>query len=81
MKVQGYKKKTKRQLLKAIDECKTISQLCALVQLEGIVIQMRCQSGASCVPPKKLSQNPNEINQSPLEKMKKEIRETVERTY
>ncbi len=54
MEVLGYKKKTKSELLKAIEECKSISQLCALVQHEGITIQMQCLSGASNIPKKNL---------------------------
>ena len=54
MEVLGYKKKTKSELLKAIEECKSISQLCALVQHEGITIQMQCLPGASNIPKKNL---------------------------
>ncbi len=54
MEVLGYKKKTKSELLKAIEECKSISQLCALVQHEGITIHMQCLGGASNIPKKNL---------------------------
>lgn len=77
MLVQGYKKKTKKELLKAIDQCTSISQLCALVQHENIVIQMRCQSGASCIPPKKLKTGYEVKQISPLDKMKNEIKNIV----
>ena len=54
MEVLGYKKKTKSELLKAIDECKSISQLCALIQHEGVTIRMQCLPGASNIPKKQL---------------------------
>lgn len=83
MQVQGYKKKTKKQLLKAIDESKTITQLCALVQLEGIVIQMRCSNGgyASNLPKKQLQTDDIQQIESPLDRMKRQIREIVEREF
>lgn len=79
MQVQGYKKKSKTKLLKEINECKTISQLCALVQHEGIVIQMRCDNGgrASNIPVKKLPTGKFIEQESPLDKMKREIAEIV----
>ena len=76
--VSGYRKKTKTQLLKAIDECMSLSQLFALIQLEGIVIQMHSQSGASNLTPRTLS--PGEIIQkkdTPLERLKSEVRKAV----
>ncbi|MBQ0097532.1 MAG: hypothetical protein KBS62_01175 [Oscillospiraceae bacterium] len=78
MQVQGYKKKTKAELLKAIENCVSISQLCALVQHEHIEIRMRCQQGASNIPMKKLTAKDFIPNRSPLEKMKDEIRQIVE---
>lgn len=77
--VCGYKKKTKKQLLKEIDACKSLSQLFALIQHEKIVIQMHSQSGASNIKPKKLG--PKEITEkrdTPLDKLKAEIKKAVE---
>lgn len=54
--VSGYSKKSKEELLRAIDECKTLSQLFALIQHEHIVIQMHAQSGASNLTPKNWDQ-------------------------
>lgn len=76
--VSGYRKKTKAQLLKAIDECTTLSQIFALIQLEGIVIQMHSQSGASNLKPKTLG--PGEIinkKDTPFERLKAEVRKSV----
>lgn len=77
--VSGYKKKSKAQLLKAIDECQSLSQLFALIQHENIVIRMHSQSGASNLTPQKLT--PNEIiskKDTPLERLKTEVRKSVE---
>ena len=78
MEVQGYQKKTKEELLKAIDSCVSISQLCALVQHEHIVIQMKSQSSASSLPQKKLAAEDFIPNRSPLDKLKEDIKEAVE---
>lgn len=74
MQVQGYQKKSQPELLKAIDECKSIGQLCALVQHENIVIQMKSQQVASNIPYRELPKNP-EI--SPLDSLKAQVREAV----
>lgn len=77
--VSGYKKKTKKQLIKAIDECCSLSQLFALIQHEGITLQMHSQSGASNVKIKRLS--PNEIiskKDTPLERLKLQVKNAVE---
>lgn len=76
--VRGYRKKTKAELLKAIDGCTSLSQLFALIQLEGIVIQMHSQSGASNLTPKTLG--PGEIiskKDTPFERLKAEVRKAV----
>lgn len=76
--VNGYQKKNRKQLLKEIDECKSISQLFALIQHEQIVIQMHTQSGASNLTPKKLS--PKEIisqKDTPFERLKLEVKKSV----
>ncbi|MBR2715594.1 MAG: hypothetical protein IKB73_05250 [Ruminococcus sp.] len=72
MEILGYKKKTKKELLKAVDECKSISQLCALVQHEGITIQMQCLPGASNIPMKKLSSG-EMVAKSPLDTLKERV--------
>ena len=75
---KGYRKKSKAQLLKAVDECTSLSQLFALIQHENIVIQMHTQSGASNLKPKKLSAR--EIidkKDTPFERLKTEVRKSV----
>lgn len=76
--VRGYRKKSKAELLKAIDGCTSLSQLFALIQLEGIVIQMHSQSGASNLTPQTLG--PGEIiskKDTPFERLKAEVRKAV----
>ena len=65
-------------LLKAIDDCKTISMLFNLVYSQGIVIQMRSQSAASNIDYQPLPKNPNVL---PLETLKKQVREAVIEEY
>lgn len=76
MQVLGYKKKTKAELLKAVDDCVSISQLFALVQHEGLVLQMHAQQGASNLAPKKLSTE-EESKDSPVEKLKNRVRVAI----
>lgn len=71
--VLGYKKKTKAELLKAVDECVSISQVCALVQHEGLVLQMQCLPGASNIPKKKLPTG-EEVPKSPLDNLKDRVK-------
>ncbi|MBQ8860586.1 MAG: hypothetical protein IJ015_04525 [Ruminococcus sp.] len=73
MRVLGYKKKSKTELLKAVDDCVSISQLFALVQHEGLVLQMHAQQGASNLAPKKLSTDKSELK-SPIEILKDRVR-------
>lgn len=76
--VYGYHKKSKEQLLKAIDDCNSLSQLFALIQHENIVLQMHTQPGASNLKPKKLG--PKEIiskNDTPFERLKLQVRKAV----
>ena len=76
--VSGYKRKSKAELIKAIDKCTSLSQLFALIQHEGIVMQMHSQSGASNLTPKTLG--PKEIidkKDTPFERLKAEVRKAV----
>lgn len=80
MEVSGYKKKTKLELLKAIDDCKSIDQLFALVQHENINMRMHTLPGASNIPPKKLEIKEFAPNQSYLDKLKSAVKLTVNET-
>ena len=78
--VNGYRRKSKEQLLKEIDSCKSLSQLFALIQHEGIVMRMYSQTGASNLTPKKLY--PKEIienkEDTPFERLRIRVRTAVE---
>ena len=74
MQVQGYQKKPLPVLLQAIENCTSIGQLFALVQLEGIDIQMKSQQSASNIPYRKLPNNPGIL---PLESLKKQVSEAA----
>lgn len=77
--VSGYRRKTKEELLKEIDACKSLSQLFALIQHEGIVMRMHSQPGASNLVQKKLT--PNEIiekKDTPFERLRTRVKVAVE---
>lgn len=76
MEVLGHKK-NKSELLEAVEECESISQLCALVRHEGITIQMQCLPGASNIPKKNLPTGEMVVN-SPLDNLKDRVRNAVE---
>ena len=70
----GYRKKKIPELLRAIDDCTSLSQLFALIQHEQIEIQMRAQSGASNLTPKKLEPRLQvDTGESPFERFKAEV--------
>lgn len=74
MQVHGYRKKSKAELLKALDECISIGQVCALVQHEGIVVRMKSQASASNIPYREL---PKDRDLSPLQSLKEQVREAI----
>ncbi len=78
----GYKKKNIRELLKAIDECNSLSQLFALIQHEQIEIQMHAQSGASNLQPRTLKAQDIINNKDlPLDRLKAEVKKSVCSSY
>lgn len=72
--IQGRQKMPLGDLLKAIDDCRSINELFALVYREGIVIQMRSQSSASNIDYQPLPKNPGIL---PLETLKKNVRDAA----
>ena len=81
MKVYGYKKKnTKEELLKAVDDCKSIDQLFALVQHEEINMRMHTLPGASNIAPKRLEIRDFKAGTTYLDKLKAAVKMTVELT-
>lgn len=75
---KGYRNKSQAQLVKAIEETKTLSQLFALIQKEKIQVQMHAQSGASNLKPRRLSApKPVTETDNPFERFKEEVIKSV----
>lgn len=75
---RGYRKKSREELISAIQGCTSLSQLFALIQLEGITLQMHSQPGASNIAPRRLT--PQDIirnNDTPLERLKAEVLKAI----
>ena len=75
---RGYQKKSRDELVRSIQECTSLSQLFALIQLEGITLQMHSQPGASNLAPRRLT--PQDIirnNDTPLERLKAEVLKAI----
>ena len=75
---RGYRKKSRDELVRAIQDCTSLSQLFALIQLEGITLQMHSQPGASNLAPRRLT--PQDIirnNDTPLERLKAEVLKAI----
>ena len=74
MRNQSRQKMPIGDLLKAIDDCRSINELFALVRSEGIEIRMRSQSAASNIAYQPLQKNPGIL---PLDVLKKNVREAA----
>ena len=68
---------TKEQLIRAVETCPSIDKLFELVKNEHIVIQMKSQSSASCLPQHKLSGSELMPAASPLERLREQVLEAV----
>ena len=68
------KRNSKEDIIKEIDSCNTIVQIFQLVQRHNIVIQMRSQQSASCLPKKQVPLIPDK---SPLESLKEQVKDAV----
>ena len=75
---RGYRKKSREELISAIQGCTSLSQLFALIQLEGITLQMHSQPGASNLAPRRLApQDMIRNNDTPLERLKAEVLKAI----
>ncbi len=75
---KSFRHQSKAQLVKEIEETKTLSQLFALIQKEHIQIQMHAQSGASNLSPKKLAPpKPVTETDNPFARLKAEVIRSV----
>jgi len=68
----------KTELLKAVDDVGSISELFALVQREAIDIRMHSFASASNLPPKMFDLTDTTV--SPLDKLKFAVRSAIENT-
>ena len=64
----------REDILKQIDSCNTIIQIFQLVQRHNIVIQMKSQQSASCLPKQNVPLIPDK---SPLDSLKEQVMEAV----
>lgn len=72
--LEAEKRDSKEDILKEIDRCNTIVQIFQLVQRHNIVIQMKSQQSASCLPKKQVPLIPDK---SPLDSLKEQVKDAV----
>ena len=76
----GIVKMNKKELLKAIDDCKNIGELFSLVKNQDINMRMHTLPGASNVPAKRLEIRSFPEGTSYLDKLKAAVKLTVKYT-
>ncbi|MGN1138655.1 MAG: hypothetical protein ACI4RM_04340 [Ruminococcus sp.] len=74
------KRMTKSQLLKAVDDAKTITDLFELVKTQDINMRMHTLPGASNIPAKRLEIRSFPPNTSYLDKLKAAVKLTIKYT-
>ena len=72
-----YKKHTKDELIRAVETCPSIDKLFELVKNEHIIIRMKSQNSASCLPQKRLSGSELMPDTTPLERLRQQVLEAV----
>ena len=72
--LEAERREKKEDILRQIDSCNTIVQIFQLVQRHNIVIQMKSQQSASCLPMKKVPLIPDK---SPLDSLKEQVKDAV----
>ena len=75
--VAMYKSHSKEELIRAVETCPSIDKLFELVKNEHIVIQMKSQNSASCLPQRKLSGAELMPDTTPLERLRQQVLEAV----
>ena len=71
------RERSKQQLIRAIETCPTIDKLFELVKNEHIVIRMKSQNSASCLPQHRLSGAELMPDTTPLERLRQQVLEAV----
>ena len=74
MQIPGHSNLTTEDLLKALDNCRTIEQIFSFVRHTGIVIQMKSQQSASSLPRRQLPPIPDK---APIDSLKAQVREAI----
>lgn len=72
-----YQSHTKAELIRAVETCPSIDKLFELVKNEHIVIQMKSQNSASCLPQHRLSGAELRPDTTPLERLRQQVLEAV----
>ena len=72
-----YKNHTKEELIRAVETCPSIDKLFELVKNEHIVIRMKSQNSASCLPQKRLTGAELTPDSTPLERLRQQVLEAV----
>lgn len=78
--ILAIKKLNKEELLKAVDDCKNIGELFALVKNQDINMRMHTLPGASNIPAKRLEIRSFPEGTSYLDKLKAAVKLTVKYT-
>ena len=72
-----HKNRSKERLIRAVETCPTIDKLFELVKNEHIVIRMKSQNSASCLPQRQLSGAELKPDSTPLERLRQQVLEAV----
>ena len=71
---EAERREKRDDILRRIDSCNTVVQIFQLVKQYNIVIQMKSQQSASCLPMKKVPLIPDK---SPLDSLKEQVKDAV----
>ena len=72
-----YKTRSKEELINAVKTCPSIDKLFELVKNQHIVIRMKSQNSASCLPQHRLSGSELKPDSTPLERLRQQVLEAV----
>lgn len=75
--VKMFRDRSKERLIRAIETCPSIDKLFELVKNEHIVIRMKSQNSASCLPQHRLSGAELKPDSTPLERLRQQVLEAV----
>ena len=75
--IAAYGRRSKEQLIRAVETCPTIDKLFELVKNEHIVIRMKSFNSASCLPQQKPDDMELMPDKTPLDRLKEQVVEAV----